>query len=76
MCDGSKQNNGVHLNVYAFSHSDLQVLILALNKMGLKCSIHKHAKGPRIYIWGESMPLLCQLVEPYMHPSMLYKLSK
>lgn len=76
MCDGSKQNSGVHLSVYAFTDSDVQLLIQALNNMGLKSSVHIHNAGPRIYIWTESMPLLCQLVEPYMVPSMMYKLSK
>jgi ubiquinol-cytochrome c reductase cytochrome b subunit len=27
-----------------------------------------------IYIWKESMPLLRELVTPYLHPSMKYKI--
>lgn len=74
MCDGSKQGQGVHLSVYAFNELDVQRLIGALSAMGLKCSVHKHVAGPRIYIWKESMPLLRQLVTAYRVPSMMYKL--
>ena len=33
----------------------------------LKCSIHKHSKGQRIYIWEESMELLKNNIYQYMH---------
>ena len=63
MDDGSIQNEGLHLNTYAFSDKDINLLNNVLtNKFELKCSIHYHDKvnklKPRIYIWKESMPLL------------------
>lgn len=76
MGDGSKQNSGLHLSVYAFADADVKLLLEALANMGLECTVHKHVAGPRIYIGKGSMPLLCQLVEAYMVPSMMYKLSK
>ena len=75
MGDGSKQNHGLHLSVYAFSDKDVQLLMDALTQMGLECSIHNHAMGPRIYIPKGSMPRLVELVSPFMVPNMMYKLS-
>ena len=44
MGDGSKQNEGLHLNVYAFSPSDVDLLISALtDRYGLHCTIHQTA---------------------------------
>lgn len=41
----------------------------------LKCSIHKHKKGYRIYIWEESMVIVRKHISQYMHRDMLYKIS-
>ena len=47
MGDGSKKKNeGLHLNVYAFSPSDVDLLIAALtDRYGLHCTIHKQLLG-------------------------------
>ena len=59
MDDGSKQGNGLHLNVYAFSPECVDRLINVLtNKFGLKCSIHFKDDKTRIYVFKESMELL------------------
>ena len=54
MDDGSLQNKGLHLNTYGFSNKDVLKLKSTLENMfgenTLKCSIHKHKKGERIYI--------------------------
>jgi len=54
MGDGSRQNKGLHLSVYAFTIEDVKLLINVLEtKFDLKCSIHKHStigNKPRIYI--------------------------
>jgi len=34
MGDGSKQNEGIHLSVYAFTPSDVELLITALSAKG------------------------------------------
>jgi len=54
MGDGSRQNSGLHLNVYAFSPTEVKLLIDVLEtKFGFKCSVHKLSTiggKPRIYI--------------------------
>jgi hypothetical protein len=51
MKDGSKQNDGIHLNTYDIKKEEILLLITVLSeKFKLKCSIHKHKSGDRIYI--------------------------
>jgi LAGLIDADG DNA endonuclease family len=51
MDDGSRQNDGLHLSVYSFDTESVDRLLKTLrDKFNLKCSIHKHDRGPRIYI--------------------------
>ncbi len=80
MGDGSRQNKGLHLSVYAFTIEDVKLLINVLEtKFDLKCSIHKHStigNKPRIYIWEKSRTKLRILVSPYIIPSMQYKIQK
>jgi len=79
MDDGSIQNKGLHLNTYGFSNQDILNLKYSLEKMfgenTLKCSIHKHKKGDRIYIWGESMDVIRHNINKFMHKNMLYKIN-
>lgn len=79
MDDGSIQNKGLHLNTYSFSHEDILRLKNTLENMfgdnSLKCSIHKHNKGERIYIWEESMDCLRNNITQFMHRDMLYKIN-
>lgn len=80
MGDGSRQNRGLHLSVYAFTWDEVKLLMSVLeNKFGFKCSSHIHSSigGKwRIYIWEESMEKLIKLVTPYMMKSMQYKIQK
>lgn len=63
MDDGSIKNKGLHLNVYGFTldevvklKSTLENLFIPINLESykvdaiIKCSIHNHKKGYRIYI--------------------------
>ena len=79
MDDGSLQNKGLHLNTYGFSNQDvLKLKFILENLFGentLKCSIHKHKKGERIYIWGESMGVVRHNISKFMHKNMLYKIN-
>ena len=79
MDDGSLQNKGLHLNTYGFTHQDVLLLKSTLENMfgenTLKCSIHKHKKGERIYIWGESMDTIRHNISKFMHTNMLYKIN-
>ena len=79
MDDGSIQNKGLHLNTYGFSSQDVLLLKYTLENLfgenTLKCTIHKHKKGERIYIWGESMDVLRHKISNFMHSNMLYKIK-
>jgi hypothetical protein len=80
MDDGSIQNKGLHLNTYSFSYEEVILLKNTLENLFapdffLKCSIHKHKKGYRIYIWEESMIILRNHISSYMHKDMIYKIN-
>ena len=79
MDDGSLQNKGLHLNTYGFTPQDIFLLKTTLENMfgenTLKCSIHKHQKGERIYIWEESMEMIRNNISQFMHKDMLYKIN-
>jgi len=79
MDDGSLQNKGLHLNTYGFTNQDILNLKSTLDNMfgenTLKCSIHKHKKGERIYIWEESMELIRLNISQFMYKDMLYKIN-
>ena len=79
MDDGSLQNKGLHLNTYGFTTKDiLRLKTTLINMFGentLKCSIHKHPKGERIYIYEESMELIRNNISEFMHKDMLYKIN-
>lgn len=77
MDDGSRQGDGLHLSVYAFSNDDVDKLMFTLqDKFNLKCSIHYNRDNkPRIYIFKESMDNLRSLTSPYFVEEMLYKLG-
>lgn len=79
MDDGSLQNKGLHLNTYGFKPEDVlklkETLELMFEGKLLKCSIHKHPKGLRIYIWEQSMGMIRDRISEYMHEDMLYKIN-
>lgn len=79
MDDGSLQNKGLHLSTYNFTYEEVILLKNTLEnlfapKFLIKCSIHNHKKGYRIYIWEESMNLVRDHIIQYMHKDMLYKI--
>ena len=80
MDDGSLQNKGLHLSKYNFSYEEVILLKNTLENLFkpdflVKCSIHNHKKGYRIYIWEESMILVRNHIFQYMHKDMLYKIN-
>ena len=77
MDDGSRQGNGLHLSVYAFSSEDRDKLMFTLqDKFNLRCSIHYNRDNkPRIYIFKQSVDKLKPLIIPYFIKEMLYKLG-
>ena len=78
MDDGGKVGNGLKLSTNSFTYLDCTLLVKVLyENFHLKSSIQSAGKDNQyiIYIWKESIPLLRQIVLPYVHPSMKYKLT-
>jgi hypothetical protein len=78
MDDGGFTGSGLKLYTNAFKVEDLNLLIGALYKIfGLNATINKTSidKQHTLYISKRQLPLVIDLVEKYMHPTMLYKLN-
>ena len=77
MADGSKVSGGLKLCTNSFSFADCNFLATLLYKnFNLKASVQSASAKDQyhIYIWKESMPLLRDIVGPYVHSSMKYKI--
>jgi LAGLIDADG DNA endonuclease family len=75
MDDGSRVNTGFHLNTNGFERAHVEILTNVLfNKFNLNCSSPEQSRY-RIYILKNSMPQLISIIEPYIIPSMLYKIK-
>ena len=77
MDDGSKVNQGLKLCTNSFTYSDCLLLVKVLyENFNLKASVQSSGVHTQyiIYIWKESMPKLREIVIPYVHSSMKYKL--
>lgn len=77
MDDGGKLGQGLKLSTNSFSFSDCNFLVKVLyENFKLKASVQSAGVENQyiIYIWKDSMPLLREIVLPYVHPSMKYKL--
>ena len=77
MQDGSRgRSKGLYICTDSFTHADVQRLTLHLvNRYNIKCSIHKAGRNYRIYILAKSVETVKNLILPFMHESMLYKLG-
>lgn len=79
MDDGSIQTKGLIYIFYGFTPEGTLSLKITLENMfgknSMKCSIHKHKKGDRLYIWEEGMECLRKNITQFMHKDMIYKLS-
>lgn len=75
MCDGYKHNKGITIATNAFSISDNELLINALNnKFGFNCRMIYDHQYPSIHIPYSNLSNLQNLVVPHMHSSLLYKI--
>ena len=75
---GSKAGSGLKLSTNCFTYLDCVLLTKVLyDNFNIKSTIQSAGKDNQyhIYIWKESMPLLREIVLPYVHPSMKYKLG-
>lgn len=77
MQDGSRgTSKGLYICTDSFTYADVQRLTQYLmDRYNLKCSIHKAGGNHRIYILAKSVETVKNLVLPFMHKSMLYKLG-
>jgi len=82
MGDGSVQRHGLIICTNSYSVQDVVRLInVLIIRYRLKCTLRLKKRQNNkieymIYISQSSMPSLLNIVSPYMHPSMLYKISK
>ena len=77
MDDGSKVGGGLKLCTNSFSFADCNFLVTLLYKnFNLKASVQSAGAKDQyhIYIWKESLPILREIVGPYVHSSMKYKI--
>ena len=77
MGDGSKERHGLIICTDSYSMKDVVRLINVLMiKYRIECTIKVRNKDKhRIYIREGFMPLLRQIIKPYMCSSMLYKIK-
>jgi hypothetical protein len=78
MDDGGWANPGVRISTYNFKLNEVKFLVLLLKKLyNLNCTIQilKNGTQSSIYIKKESVPELINIILPYMHISMYYKLG-
>lgn len=78
MDDGNKTGTGFRLNTQSFSKDENLLLIKILkDNFDLDCTLNTNSKNQhRIYILTKSMNKFKDLVSPYFHKSMLYKLTE
>jgi ubiquinol-cytochrome c reductase cytochrome b subunit len=78
MDDGSKSGSSLKLASNSFTFSECSQLVKVLyDKYNIKASVQSAGVENQyvIYIFKESMPILRDLVLPYVHPSMKYKIN-
>lgn len=76
MDDGSKTKKGdVYLNCQQFDFQSQRRLLHALRLLGIRARMNKDKRYYRIRIYKESVPKLLELIEPYLVPSMRYKIA-
>lgn len=78
MDDGSRVGKALKLSTNCFTHEDnLWLADFLTKKYGIKVSVQSAGVPGQyhLYVWEQSMPLLKDIVLPYMHKSMYYKLG-
>lgn len=76
MCDGARRNESVLICTDNFTIQEVfQIMNILRIKLRLDCTMHLYNGYPRIYIFKNFMTILVNLVNPYIIPSMQYKLK-
>lgn len=74
--DGSFTGFGIKIATDNFQKQEVEFLISVLKtKFGLEANLQKYKDNWRIYIPKSSMPKLVKLIQPFVVPSMQYKLG-
>ena len=79
MDDGGKVSSGLKIATNSFKYEEVQYLqYLLKNIYNIDSNIHLTGVNNQynIYIIASSMPLLVNIVKPYIIPSMKYKFGK
>jgi len=79
MDDGSKSGSGLKISTNCFSLEENEYLIYLLKSLyNIDATIHStgYINQYNIYIPSKSMPILVNIVKPYIIPSMYYKFGK
>ena len=72
--DGTRGTSGIYLQTQSFTiKENVFIMNVLMIKFNIKCSIHMQRNQPTIYISSKSMPIIRNLVSPYLHSSMRYK---
>lgn len=78
MDDGSiksRESKAVIFNTHGFQRNDVRRLIDVLRSCyGLEARERRQKDGTQIYISGTSYERFREVVDPYIHPSMRYKI--
>ena len=77
MQNGSRgTSRGLYICTDSFTQSEVQRLVDYLtDRYKIRCTIHKINGRYRIYILAKSVQVVVDLILPYMHETMLYKLG-
>ena len=76
MDDGSRcRDSDIYLNTQQFDGCDQLTLIRALQTLELEATLNKDKEYKRIRFLKKSIPTLTKLIEPYVVPSMRYKIG-
>jgi ubiquinol-cytochrome c reductase cytochrome b subunit len=79
MDDGANVKTRVRLATYCFTFEEVEFLCTVLkNKYNIiaKAAKSGRSKGYFIYIDKSSVKLFANIIKPYLHPSLIYKLGK
>lgn len=75
MDDGSKsRDSDIYLNTQQFFLTDQKILLKCLRDLGITARLNKDKKYHRIRILKESIANFMKIIDPYIIPSMRYKL--
>lgn len=74
--DGSVSQHGIFLCTESFTPREVILLVnVLIVRYGLDCTLSRRGDSYRIYVRESAIPILRNIVLPYMHKSILYKIK-